>query len=155
MFINKDGVMLRKSLLILLSYLPISVFGTEFEFSLGTGFQYSGIIGTQFSIKHQDSKYFMSVGLPGYSIGMQTLISDNEYHSAGLSLGEIQGVFDGDSRYGFITYNYHVEGFQNSGWVLGAGLGVYDEESYTPLFSNDRINPSKKAMLTLDVGYKF
>jgi hypothetical protein len=147
--------MFKKSLLILLSYLPISVFGAEFEFSLGAGFQYSGIIGTQFSVAHQDSKYFMSVGLPGYSIGMQTIVSDDEYHSVGFSLGEIQGIFDGDSRYGFITYNYHLEGFKDSGWVLGAGVGVYDEGSYTPLFSNERINPSRKAMFTLDVGYKF
>jgi hypothetical protein len=147
--------MFKKSLVILLSYLPISVFGAEFEFSLGAGFQYSGIIGTQFSVKHQDSKYFMSVGLPGYSLGMQTILSENEYHSAGFSFGEIQSIFDGNSRYCFITYNYHVDGFKSSGWVLGAGVGIYDEESYTPLFGNERINPSKKAMLTLDIGYKF
>jgi len=147
--------MLKKSLLILLSYLPFSAFGAEFEFSLGAGFQYSGVIGTQFSVKHQDSKYFMSVGLPGYSLGMQTIVSDNEYHSAGFSLGEIQGILDADGRYGFITYNYHFDGFKNSGWVLGTGVGVYDEESYTPLFGHERINPSKKVLLTLDVGYKF
>jgi len=147
--------MFKKTLLILLSYLSVPVNGAEFEFSLGSGFQYSGIIGTQFAVKHQDSKYFMSVGLPGYSIGMQTIVSTNEYHSAGFSLGEIQGILDGDSQYGFITYNYHMDGFKNNGWVLGAGVGLYDEESYTPLFGHERINPSKKAMLTLDVGYKF
>lgn len=147
--------MLKKSLFILLSYLPFSVFGTEFELSLGGGFQYSGLLGTQFSVKHDDSKYFMSVGIPGYSIGMQTVVSDNEYHSAGFSLGQIQGIFDSDSRYGLITYNYHVDGFKNSGWVLGAGVGVYDEESYTSLFGSDRINPSTTAMFSIDVGYKF
>ncbi len=147
--------MFKKSVLILLSYLPISALGAEFEFSLGGGFQYSGIIGTQFTVKHEDSKYFISVGLPGYSLGMQTIVSENEYHSAGFSLGEIQSVFGNDGRYGFITYNYHVDGFKNIGWVLGAGLGIYDEESYTPLFGSERTNPSKKAMLTLDIGYKF
>jgi len=147
--------MFKKSVLILFSYLPLSVCSAEFELSLGAGFQYSGLIGSQLALKHQDSKYFMSVGLPGYSIGMQTIVSDNEYHSAGFSLGEIQGIFDGDSKYGFITYNYHVNGFRNSGWVFGAGVGVYDEESNTPLFSNERTNPSKKTMLSLDIGYKF
>ena len=147
--------MFKKPLLLLLSYLPLSVSGAEFEFSLGAGFQYSGVIGTQFSVKHQESKYFISVGLPGYSLGMQTIVSDNEYHSAGFSLGEVQGIFDGDSRYGFITYNYHVDGFKNKGWVLGAGVGVFDEEPYTPLFSDERIDPSKKATVTLDIGYKF
>jgi hypothetical protein len=147
--------MFKKSLVILLSYLPISVLAAEFEFSLGSGFQYSGFLGTQFSVKHQDSKYFLSVGLPGYSLGMQTILSDDEHHSAGFSLGEIQGIFDGDSRYGFITYNYHLDGFKSNGWVFGAGVGIYDDESYTPLFGNERVNPSKKAMITLDVGYKF
>lgn len=147
--------MFKKSLVLLLSSLPLSVFGAEFEFSLGAGFQYSGIIGTQFSVKHQDSKYFISAGLPGASVGMQTIISDDEHHSAGFSLGKIQGLFNGDSRYGFITYNYHVDGFKNKGWVLGAGIGAYDEESYKPLFSNEPENPSTKAMFTLDVGYKF
>lgn len=147
--------MFKKSLLILCTYAPLAVFAAEFEFSLGAGFQYSGILGTQFSVKHQDSKYYVSVGLPGYSLGMQTLVSDNDYHSAGFSLGEIKGIFDGDSRYGFITYNYHADGFKNSGWVLGAGVGFYDEESHTPLFGNEPTNPSKKAMFTLDLGYKF
>ena len=146
--------MLKKLIFITLSYFPLSAFGTEIEISVGAGFQYGGI-GTLLAVKHQDSKYFMSVGLPGNSIGMQTIVSDNEYHSAGFSLGEIQGIFDGDNRYGFLTYNYHLDGFKNSGWVLGAGVGAYDEESYTPLFSNERINPSKKAMFTLDIGYKF
>ncbi len=147
--------MFKKSLFILLSYFPVSTVGAEFELSLGAGFQYSGVIGTQLSVKHQDSKYFMSVGLPGYSLGMQTLISDNDHHSAGFSVGELQGIFDGDSRYGFITYNYHVDGFKKKGWLFGGGVGIYDEESYTPLFGDSRITPSKKAMITLDVGYKF
>jgi len=95
------------------------------------------------------------VGLPGYSLGMQTIISDNESHSAGFSLGEIQGIWYGDSQYGFLTYNYHMDGFRNNGWVFGAGVGFYEEESYTPMFGNERINSSKKTMFTLDIGYKF
>jgi len=147
--------MFKKIMIISLSYLPLSAAGAEFEFSLGAGMQYSGVIGTQFAIKHDDSKYFLSVGLPGYSLGMQTIISDNESHSAGFSLGEIQGIWYGDSQYGFITYNYHMDGFRKSGWVFGAGVGFYEEESYTPLFGNERKNASKKTMFTLDIGYKF
>ncbi|MCG6202810.1 hypothetical protein [Psychromonas antarctica] len=86
---------------------------------------------------------------------MQTIITDDEYYSIGFSLGEIVGILDGDRRYGLITYNYHVDVFKSSGWVLGAGVGVYDQESYTVFSSNERVNPSKKAMFTLDIGYKF
>jgi hypothetical protein len=42
-----------------------------------------------------------------------------------------------------------------NGVVLGVGLGVYDEESYRPLFGSEQVNSSQKAMLTLDIGYKF
>lgn len=147
--------MFNKSIIILLSSLSLSAYSAEFEFSLGAGFQYSGIIGTQFALKHQDSKYFVSIGLPGYSLGMQKVVSDNDHHSVGFTLGEFQGILDGDSRYGLITYNYHLNGFQSKGWVFGTGIGLYDQEAYVPLFGYERINPSKKAMYTLDVGYKF
>ena len=147
--------MLKKSLLILFSYLPLSACGAEFEFSLGAGLQYSGVIGTQFSVKHQDSKYFVSAGLPGYSIGMQKIVSDDESHSAGFTVGRLLGTFDEGTKYGLITYNYHLDGFKNSGWVFGTGVGVYKDEPYTLLFSNKQVNPSTKVMFTLDIGYKF
>ena len=146
--------MLKKLIFISLSYLPLSAFGAEFEFSLGVGFQYS-VVGTQFAIKHQDSKYFVSLGVPGYSLGMQTIVSDNEYHSVGFSLGEIRGIFDNGSRYGHINYNYHMNGFKNDGWVFGTGVGFYQQNSYTPLFGNERLSPSRKAMFIVDIGYKF
>ncbi|GAA5136055.1 hypothetical protein [Thalassotalea piscium] len=147
--------MLNKLLLITLLYLPLTAAGAEYEFSLGAGFQYSGIVGTQFAVKHKESKYFISVGLPGYSVGMQTTVLDDQRHSVGFSIGELQGIFDGDSRYGVFTYNYHFDGFKNTGWLLGAGIGIYDQESYKPLFNDEPVNPSSKAMFTLDIGYKF
>jgi hypothetical protein len=146
--------MLKKLIFISLSYLPLSAFGAEFEFSLGVGFQY-GVVGTQVAVKHQDSKYFVSLGVPGYSLGMQTIVSDNEYHSVGFSLGEVDGILNDGARYGLITYNYHMDGFKNNGWVVGTGVGFFDEKSYIPLFSNERKSPSKKALFTIDIGYKF
>jgi hypothetical protein len=99
-----------------LSYFSLSAFGAEFEFSLGAGFQYSWIIGIQLAIKHQNNKYFVSLGASGYSLSMQKIVSDNKYHSVGFSIGEIQGIFDGDSLYDFITYNYHLYSFENDGF---------------------------------------
>lgn len=146
--------MLKKLIFISLSYFPLSASGTEFEISVGAGFQYGGI-GTLLAVKHQESKYFMSLGVVGYSLGMQTIVSDNEYHSAGFSLGEIQGIFDNGSRYANLNYNYHMKGFKNDGWVLGVGVGFYEKKSYIPLFSNERLSPSKKPIFTFDIGYKF
>lgn len=147
----------KKLLVLSCCFLPLSSFAAEFEFSVGAGYQYSGVIGTQFAMKTKQSKYFVSVGLPGASVGMQTVLFDNDHHSMGFSVGRLQEmVADGDQNYGFITYNYHFSGFANSGWVLGAGVGVYDEQAYTPLFSNNQsVNPPSKAMITLDIGYKF
>lgn len=145
--------MLKKPLVILLCCLPMSTFAAEFEFSLGAGFQYSGVFGTQFALKHNDSKYFASVGFVGYSLGMQTIIADNEYHSAGFSVGEIPGFFSGDSQYGLITYNYHLSGFRNNGLVLGAGIGMVNED--TRISSSKEVEPSSKVLFSLDVGYKF
>ncbi|WP_275114029.1 hypothetical protein [Psychromonas antarctica] len=36
--------MLKKSLIILLSYLPISALGAEFEFSMGAAFNIAGLL---------------------------------------------------------------------------------------------------------------
>jgi hypothetical protein len=64
---------------------------------------------------------------------MQTMVSDHDHHSVGFLFGKLHHLFDGDSQYGFTTYNYHVHSFKSSGWVLGAGVGIYDDGSGTPL----------------------
>ncbi|MGJ8679169.1 hypothetical protein [Paraglaciecola sp.] len=147
--------MRKYSIIIFTFFISLNTLGSEFEFSLGGGFQYSGLVGTQFSLKNNDSKYYISVGLPGYGVGMQTTVSDNQQHTMGLSVGNIKSIFDHDSYYGFLTYNYHPSGFNNHGWVFGTGIGVYDEKEFTRLFSHERENPKPKAMITLDIGYKF
>ena len=80
------------------------------------------------------------MSVPGYSLGVQTIVSDNEYYSVGFSLGKLDGLLnDGllndGGRNGLITYNYHMSGFKNDGWVVGTGIGFYDEKSYTQLFT--------------------
>lgn len=135
-------------------FTPLSHAG-EFEFSLGIGAQYSGI-GTQFAYKNLKTKYFVSAGIPAYSLGMQRVISDNNKHSAGFSLGQYKGLFtDKDSKYGLITYNYHFTNFQESGWVLGTGIGYVKENSFKALFSDVEKQSESSAFITLDIGYKF
>ncbi len=148
--------MFKKLVILLFSCLPLFTCGTEFEFSLGGGFQYSGVIGTQFAIKQNDTKYFVSVGLPGYSLGMQTAFSSSNRHSIGFSLGKISFWGDDVDTYGFLTYNHHFDGFENDGWVLGAGVGFYNEAAYSLSFEDGkRKNPKAIAMYTVDIGYKF
>jgi hypothetical protein len=116
---NSMGVEFFKNLtIILLACSPLSTWGGDFEFSVGGGYQYIGIIGTQFAFKEDDKKYFISLGLLGVSVGMQSACSNNENHSVGFSVGKVAGVSSADTEYGFITYNYHFSGFQNNGWVF-------------------------------------
>lgn len=147
--------MLKKLVFVVLVALPIKSVAAEFDWSVGAGLQYSGIIGTQLGVKHNHSKYFVSLGLPGYSVGMQTMIGASELHSVGFSVGEIEVIFNSTARYGVVTYNYHPSGFNNKGWVFGGGVGIFDEKKHRLLFTNQYENPSAKAILTLDVGYKF
>jgi len=157
--------MITKSVNCLLTCLSLSTISTnvaantesdtafESELSIGAGFQYSGLLGAQFALKDDDIKYYLSVGLPGFSVGLQKVVSDNDHHSVGFSLGELSAIYgDNDNQYGFLTYNYHLHGFKSSGLVFGTGIGVYQERTYS---SHGHDIDEFKAMLTLDIGYKF
>ena len=63
---------------------PISSQGGNFGFSLGAGLQYSGVLGTQFSFRQKNIKYHLSVGVPGYSLGLEKSFSRYNNHSVGL-----------------------------------------------------------------------
>jgi hypothetical protein len=148
--------MFKNLIIILLTCTPLYTWGGDFEFSVGGGYQYSGIIGTQFTFKEDDKKYFISLGLPGISVGMQSTFSNNENHSVGFSVGKLAGVLSADTEYGFITYNYHFSGFQNNSWVLGTGIGYYNQDEHMEFFSSGKPKERENGMaLTFDIGYKF
>lgn len=148
--------MFKRFIIILLGYLPFYSWGGDFEFSVGGGYQYSGIIGTQFAIKDDNKKYFVSIGLPGVSVGMQYAFSNNLKHSAGFSVGKLFNAFNADTEYGFITYNYHFSGFKNNGWVLGTGIGYYNRDENRIFFGGGQVNERDNGIATtLDIGYKF
>ena len=115
---------------------------TDLKFSVGAGLQY-GIVGGQAALAHQESKYLVSRGLLSYSLGMQTIVSDNERHAVGFAVGKI-GAIVTVIRFGIVTYNYHPNGFKNSGLTVGAGLGMMKSD----------LNEQNPA-LTLDIGYQF
>ena len=148
--------MFKNLAIILLTCTPLSTWGGDFEFSVGAGYQYSGFIGTQFTFKEYDQKYFISLGLLGASVGMQSTFSSNENHSVGFSVGKLAGVLSADTEYGFLTYNYHFSGFQNNGWVLGTGIGYYNKNEYEVFFGKGKTRERENGVaLTLDIGYKF
>jgi hypothetical protein len=52
----------------------------------------------------------------------------------------------------FGTYNYHFQGFTDSGWVAGVGLGIRREDDS---FFRDSGVKKTSAAITLEIGYKF
>lgn len=145
---NGFSIQLNIALLSLLIF-TFPVMSSEFEFSAGAGHQYGGFIGGQFSYKNENSKYYGSVALVGYSVGLQTTFSENSKHSFGATIG--QSVVIGDYGFLFLNYDYHIEGFQNKGWVTGVGLGFKREEEGRVLGAEIKTTPS----ITFDLGYKF
>lgn len=111
--------MFKNLIFLVCSCMSMSSWAYNFEFSVGAGLQYSGILGSQFAIKDDKQKYFVALGLPGASVGMQSVVSEDEKHSVGFSVGVMKGLFSSDTRYGILTYNYHLNGFKND-------VAIYD-----------------------------
>jgi hypothetical protein len=134
----------------------MSSWAYNFEFSVGAGLQYSGILGSQFAIKDDKQKYFVALGLPGASVGMQSVVSEDEKHSVGFSVGVMKGLFSSDTRYGILTYNYHLNGFNNDGVVFGLGAGYSSADEYKVFFGGGEVAEEDKGLIfSLDIGYKF
>ncbi len=126
----------------------------NFEFALGAGHEYGGLIGGQFAYKTEYSKYYASLGFFGYSTGFQTTFSKNSKHAYGVTVGA--EAIDSEEGFLFATYNYHFKGFSNNGFVIGTGIGFTKGDGIN-LACCDFDSPSaeKKAMVTLNIGYKF
>ena len=71
------------------------------------------------------------------------------------------GIFDGDKAYAGITADYHVNGFAESGWVMGFVMGAYYEEEHQEIFSgffapDSNSNASETgAFAFFNIGYRF
>ena len=133
---------------------PKLTWAIDYNFTVGLGTQYGGL-GSQYVINHEDSKYYVALGLPGASVGMKTLISENQYHSMGTNYGKIFGLYNYDTEFVAMTYNYHFNGFKRRGWELGAGLGYMKETRYKYLFSNKKREEKTGSRIVFNLGYSF
>ncbi|WP_019028947.1 hypothetical protein [Colwellia piezophila] len=141
--------------LIALLLISFSSSAGDFEFAIGAGHEYGGILGGQFAYKTEYSKYYGSVGVVGFSTGFQTTFSKNSKHAYGVTVGA--EAIDSSEGFLFATYNYHFKGFSNNGFVIGTGIG-FTKGDGVPLGGGcyvDCPSTEKKAMITLNIGYKF
>jgi hypothetical protein len=141
--------MLKKIILVLSLCISSSVWANEFEVSTGVGHQYGGVIGVQLSNKTELSNYYLSLGYAGAAIGFETTLEKNSKHSYGVVAG-IEAISKAEEGFGFITYNYHLNGFSGDGLVIGAGVGITKGSG---VFGEPE--PDASAAITVNLGYKF
>ena len=99
-------------------------------------------------------KYYAALGLPGVSIGTQSVLG-NKHYSWGINAGVFDGIFGGHTKYIGPTFNYHVNGFNEDGWQLGAGLYILRETNHRVLFSSTVEEDDNHAGLGIQFGYHF
>ncbi len=137
--------------LCLLVLLGFSLPSRAIDLSVGVGHQYAGVLGAQVSTQAGAIRTYGALGLVGYAVGVETTWGLSHQHTYGAVIGREEiGSEDG---FVFATYNYHVSGVDNSGWVFGAGLGVTRQDE-GGAFSDQGVIESKTS-LTLNIGYKF
>ncbi|MDP2560809.1 hypothetical protein [Psychrobium sp. 1_MG-2023] len=146
--------MFKNLMFCLCGFTSLSCWSTEVDFGLGLGTQYGGV-GGQLIIDQQQTKYFIALGIPGYSIGMKSVISDHQHHSWGLNAGVIDGIFSSDTQFAGVTYNYHFDGFENDGWELGLVAFYYREKEHKRLFSHIVDEEETGVGISFNLGYSF
>ena len=131
----------------------VSLFSSagEYETAIGLGHQYGGVLGAQFAYKTESTKYYGSLGLVGIAAGFKTTFSDKSKHSYGLVIGREE--LQSEDGFAFVTYDYHLNGFNQNGWVIGTGLGVTREDEGSFFFDTGETETSTS--ITLSIGYKF
>jgi len=139
------------TLVLSLSLISLYSSANEYETTLGLGHQYGGVLGAKFAYKTESTKYYAALGLVGVSVGFQTTFSENSQHAFGLAIGreEIQS----EDGFIFATYDFHLKGFSQDGWVIGTGIGITREDK-GGLYSDSGQSETSGAV-TLSVGYKF
>ncbi|GLR72151.1 hypothetical protein [Agaribacter marinus] len=139
------------SSLFLLILFSAPSFAHKYETSVGVGHQYGGLLGVKVAYKSAQTKYYGALGLVGVSVGMQTTFSKGSKHTYGFTLGREE--LQSEDGFLFVTYDYHFNGFQQEGFVIGTGLGITREDDGGFLADKGDIETSTSATLTL--AYKF
>lgn len=140
-----------KKTLIILALLPFISIAGEYETTIGIGHQYGGIIGAQLGYKTTSTKYYAAIGAVGFALGAQTTFSDEKKHAYGFVVGKES--IHAEDGFLFLTYDYHVNGFENNGFVVGTGFGFTRADEYH--WFADRGEIETTPFITLNLGYKF
>jgi hypothetical protein len=140
----------------LLASLSFSSHANDISYGVGIGGPYAGAIGFQVAMSSEDKqhKYYAALGLPGVSLGTQSVL-ENKHYSWGINVGVFDGIFGGHTKYIGPTFNYHVDGFNEDGWQIGTAIYILRETNHTTLFSNTVEEDDNHVTLGIQLGYHF
>ncbi|WP_440905286.1 hypothetical protein ACMZOO_02785 [Catenovulum sp. SX2] len=146
-----------KFIILLFTLISFASAANETEISVGLGYPFgSPTLGVQYAAKIDIFKVYASLGLVGYSTGLELAVSKNKKHSLGVTWGS--ELLSSDEGFGFITYSYHFNSFTSKGFLAGLGVGYTREEVG---FENESGNWNGTGeidtlpTLSLILGYKF
>ncbi|KZN65226.1 hypothetical protein N473_01240 [Pseudoalteromonas luteoviolacea CPMOR-1] len=147
--------MRKKILPVAMMLSSFSAFSAEFELAAGIGSQYAGVLGVQAAVKVDDIRYFAALGIPGVAAGAQFQLPDEPHHSVGINFGRFHTIFNHKTDILGLTYTYHFNGFHDSGWEIGTGIGYIRRDEYSLLFSKVTYEEEREVGLLWNLGYRF
>lgn len=137
--------------LLLLGIVAAPAVQAETVWSVGHGYLSGGVLGVQYQTINDDQKWTLAVGLIGVSAGWQVSLDPEQKHSVGLAAGLEE--FTAESGFLVASYQFHPQGFRNSGmrWGFSAGLRREDEGGWWA----DQGKKNNEAAVALEIGYQF
>ncbi|MCF2907636.1 hypothetical protein L1285_04790 [Pseudoalteromonas sp. DL2-H2.2] len=144
--------MKSRSLLPILACLTLSTHAlADNSLTVGTGYQYGGVLGAQYSANNGKNRFFGSLGLFGAALGYQRIIGQSNHHTVGAMFGS--EVLTSEKGFVSLTYNYYTQGVNNSGWVFGLSAGARREDSGSFFAATD--DSETEGYAWFNVGYRF
>ena len=119
--------------------------------SVGHGYLSGGVIGAQYQNINDQQKFTLAVGLVGASAAWQVSLDKAQKHSVGLAAG--MEVLTAESGFIVATYQYHPQGFHNSGMRYGFSAGIRREDEGRWWANN--VQKDDQAAFALEIGYQF
>ncbi|CAM4227498.1 hypothetical protein [Pseudoalteromonas byunsanensis] len=126
---------------------------SENNWTLGVGlFEYGGHFGAKYQTQLSGNHFVSgSFGIIGYSLGYEFKV--NEKLSLGATLGQQVGY--AEDGYFVTKLNYHFSGFDNSGFVIGASLGVKEDDGDCLVLCPREDGNGLESAAGIHLGYKF
>ncbi|MCF6435353.1 hypothetical protein [Pseudoalteromonas sp. MMG022] len=123
------------------------------SWSAGVGlFEYGGHVGAKYQTQISENHFASaSFGIIGYALGYEYKV--NEQLSVGVTLGQQVGY--AEDGYIVTKLNYHFNGFDNSGFVIGASLGVQEDDGDCLVLCPRKDTNSLEGTAGIHIGYKF